>query len=88
MVRMEMTDEHLVKVVVGNLEGRNSLRRPGSDIEEELVAVSELYELTRGGLLGAGVGHPRAASGHTHLVGRQIFRPRVVHVAVTEGAHR
>ena len=84
VVGVEMADEDLVEVVVGDLEGRDPLGRAGADVEQELVAVAQLHEPAGCGLLGASVGHTGATGGDAHLVRSQRLGPGVVDLPFTE----
>ncbi len=82
-----MADEHLVEVVVGDLQRRDALGRAGADVEQELIAVAELDEPACCRLFGARVGHAGAAGEETDPIFLQRFRTGVVRVTV-EGRPR
>ena len=42
MVRVQVSDEDLVEIVIGDLQGRDAFGRSGTDVEDELVAVAKL----------------------------------------------
>ena len=86
VVGVKVPDEYLVQEVVGNLEGRNALGRAGPDVEQELVAVSELDQPTGGRLLRTCVRHSRSARRDAHLIRVQRLGARIVDVAVLDRA--
>ena len=87
MVGVQVREEDLVQVVVGDHERREVGGRSRADVEEELVAVAQLHQEARGGLTVPGRRHAGSAGDDPNLVRLQFLRARVVRVAVLHGAH-
>jgi hypothetical protein len=68
VVGVKVTQKDLVEVVVRDLKRRDALGRSGPDVEDELVAVAQLEQPTRRGLLRTRGGHAGAACDQPHFV--------------------
>ena len=82
VIGVQMSDEQLVQIVVGNLHRGDALGRSQTDIEDELVAVAQLDDPAGRGLFRPGIGHTGTAGDDPHLVGRQILGARIVDIPV------
>jgi len=84
VVDVQVADEDLVYEVIGDLLCRKTLVAATSEIEQELVPVSQLDQEARRGLLGSDAGHARAQGHDPHLVGGQFLGARVVDIAIVD----
>ncbi len=82
VIDVQMPDENLVQVVVWDLLGRDPRVAAAPNIEEKLVAVSQLDQPAGGRLLGPSTRHAGTQGNDPHLVRLKILGARVVHVAL------
>ncbi len=84
MIGVQVTDEQLVEVVVGDLHGGDALGGAETDVEDELVAVAQLDDPAGRRLLRSGIGHAGTAGDDPHLVRRQVFGAGIVDIPVSQ----
>jgi len=80
MVAVQVADEDLVEVVVGDLQRGDPLGRAAARVEQELVAVAQLDEEARGRLFHARRRHAGAAGDDAHLVGGEVLGIREIDI--------
>ncbi len=86
MIRMQVADEDLVEVFIGDHQRRDVSHRPGAQVEDQLFAVTELEQEAGTGLGEPLVRHAGAAGNDADLFLGEDFGPRVVDIAVGHDA--
>ena len=82
VVGVQVGEEELVQHVIRDHQGRHVSHGPRTDVEQELVAVSQLSEKARSGLTVPRGGHARSAGDEPDLVLRELLGPGVVDIAI------